>query len=269
MYGKMTGGKLDPQVLTADQVAQRLQPLGLWAAGNVVTTRTAETTRTVLSGNSYASWADLQRLASTYGWSVTDAGTYSLATDPATIRTQTCDTLPTYYDHGFTDAWGMYDYPSGQYNPTAGPIINACFVYARVYGKTLNTGPNVPAPYSIRAESLDGGNCNVGRSAVHNGPQAQLRQPSHHHLAPVAGCQPVGARAGLPSCDRLPAAEWDGAGLGLHQPRLAVPLVDPGGVLLRRRLLQRRPGGHGQLERQCQRGNAGAGGAGLGSRQPQ
>jgi hypothetical protein len=61
MYGKMTGGKLDPQVLTLDQVAPTLQSMGLWAAGNVVVTRTAETTRTVHSGNSYASWADWQR----------------------------------------------------------------------------------------------------------------------------------------------------------------------------------------------------------------
>ena len=67
MYGKMTGGRLDPQVLNAEQVAQRLQPLGLWAAGNVVTTRTAETTRIVHGGNSYASWADWQRLRSSHG----------------------------------------------------------------------------------------------------------------------------------------------------------------------------------------------------------
>ena len=51
MYGKMTGGRLDPQVLTIDQVAPTLQPMGLWAAGNVIA-RTAETTRTVVSGNS-------------------------------------------------------------------------------------------------------------------------------------------------------------------------------------------------------------------------
>jgi hypothetical protein len=161
MYGKMTAGKLDPQVLTADQVAQQLQPIGLWAAGNVITTRTAETTRTVTGGNSYASWADWQRLASTYSWSVTDAGTYSLGSDPATIYNQTCGTLQVFYDHGFTDAWGMYDYPSGRYNATAAPIINSCFAYARIYGSKLNTGPDVPPPYSIRAESLDGGNCNV------------------------------------------------------------------------------------------------------------
>jgi hypothetical protein len=161
MYGKMTGGRLDPQVLTADQVAQRLQPLGLWAAGNVITTRTAETTRIVHGGNSYASWADWQRLRSSYGWRVIDAGTYSLGSDPATIRTQTCGTLQSFYEHGFADAWGMYAYPSGQYNATAAPIINSCFAYARIYGSRLNTGPNIPAPYSIRAESLDGGNCNL------------------------------------------------------------------------------------------------------------
>jgi hypothetical protein len=161
MYGKMTGGKLDPQVLTADQVAQRLQPLGLWAAGNVIVTRTAETTRTVVSGNAYASWADWQRLASSYGWHVIDAGTYALGSDPATIGAQTCGTLQSFDEHGFTDAWGMYAYPSGQYNAAAAPIINSCFAYARIYGSRLNTGPIIPAPYSIRAESLDGGNCNV------------------------------------------------------------------------------------------------------------
>ncbi len=36
-----------------------------------------------------------------------------------------------------------------------------CFTYARVYGGSLNTGPTIPAPSSIRAESLDGGNCNL------------------------------------------------------------------------------------------------------------
>lgn len=168
MYGKVTGGKLDPQVLTADQVAEGLQPMGLWAAGNVIVTRTAETSRTVVSGNSYASWADWQRLASTYGWSVTNAGTYSLGSDPDTIHAQTCGTLPTFYDHGFTDAWGMYDYPSGRYTATAAPIINSCFAYARIYGSKLNTGPNIPAPYSIRAESLDGGNCNVAGQQCSN-----------------------------------------------------------------------------------------------------
>jgi hypothetical protein len=161
MYGKMTGGRLDPQVLTIDQVAPTLQSMGLWAAGNVIVTRTAETTRTIHGGNSYASWADWQRLASSYGWHVIDAGTYSLGSDPATIRAQTCGTLPSFYDHGFTDAWGMYAYPSGRYNATAAPIINSCFAYARIYGGILNTGPNIPAPYSIRAESLDGGNCNL------------------------------------------------------------------------------------------------------------
>jgi hypothetical protein len=161
MYGRMTAGKLDPQVLTADQVANKLQPMQLWAAGNVITTRTAETTRMVVGGNSYASWADWKRLVSTYHWHVIDAGTYSLGSDPATIRSQTCDTLQTFYNHGFTDAWGMYAYPGGRYNATAAPIINSCFAYARIYGSTANTGPNIPAPYSIRAESLDGGNCNV------------------------------------------------------------------------------------------------------------
>src|SRR5687768_7614917 len=165
MYGKMTGGRLDPQVLTLDQVAPTLQSMGLWAAGNVVVTRTAETTRTVHGGNSYASWADWQRFASSYGWHVIDAGTHSLGSDQETIYDQTCGTLQSFYDHGFTDAWGMYAYPSGQYNATAAPIINSCFAYARIYGSKLNTGPNIPAPYSIRAESLDGGNCNVtGRS---------------------------------------------------------------------------------------------------------
>jgi hypothetical protein len=161
MYGKMTAGRLDPQVLTADQVAERLQLMGLWAAGNVIVTRTAETTRTVIGGNSYASWNDWRRLADTYGWHVISAGTYSLGSDPATIRNQTCDTLPVFYDHGFTDAWGMYAYPGGRYNATAAPIINSCFAYARIYGSRVNTGPNVPSPYSIRAMSLDGGNCNV------------------------------------------------------------------------------------------------------------
>ena len=168
MYGKMTGGRLDPQVLNADQVAQRLQPLGLWAAGNVITTRTAETTRIVHGGNSYASWADWQRLRSSHGWQVIDAGTYSLGSDPATIRTQTCDTLQTFYDYGFIDAWGMYAYPAGQYKAAAAPVINSCFAYARVYGGALNTGPNIPAPYSIRAESLDGGNCNAAGQPCSN-----------------------------------------------------------------------------------------------------
>ena len=65
------------------------------------------------------------------------------------------------YAHGFAEAWGMYAYPSGQYNATAAPIINSCFAYACVDGGSLNTGPAIPAPYSIRAESLDGGNCNL------------------------------------------------------------------------------------------------------------
>jgi hypothetical protein len=161
MYGKMTAGKLDPQVLTADQVAVRLQPLGLWAVGNVIVTRTAETSRTVVGGNSYASWSDWRRLADTYRWGVISAGTYSLGSDPSTIRSQTCGTLPVFYNHGFTDAWGMYAYPGGRYNATAAPIISSCFAYARIYGSRINTGPNVPAPYNIRAMSLDGGNCNV------------------------------------------------------------------------------------------------------------
>jgi len=114
-------------------------------------------------------------LAGTYGWHVTDAGTYSLGSDPATIRSQTCDTLGVFYDHGFTDAWGMYDYPSGQYNATAAPIINSCFAYARIYGSKLNTGPTIPAPYSIRAESLDGGNCNLAGQPCSTIFQAQLQ----------------------------------------------------------------------------------------------
>jgi opacity protein-like surface antigen len=161
MYGKMTGGELDPQVLTADQVAERLQRRGLWAAGNVIVTRTEETTRTVLGGNAYASWADWRRLAETYRWRVVNAGTYELGTDPATIRSQTCGTLPVFYDHGFTRPWGIYAYPGGQYNAAAAPIINSCFAYARTYGSEINTGPDIPEPYSIRAMSLDGGNCNV------------------------------------------------------------------------------------------------------------
>ena len=62
----------------------------------------------------------------------------------------------------------MYAYPSGRYNATAAPIINSCFAYARIYGGSLNTGPNIPAPYSIRAESLDGGNCNVAGQRCSN-----------------------------------------------------------------------------------------------------
>ncbi|MDQ4028503.1 MAG: hypothetical protein M3214_10720 [Actinomycetota bacterium] len=161
MYGKMTSGELDPQVLTADQVAERLQRRKLWAVGNVIVTRTAESTRTVLGGNSYASWSDWSRLAEIYRWRVISAGTYSLGSDPATIRTETCDTLPVFYEHGFKRAWGMYAYPGGRYNATAAPIIRSCFSYARIYGSQINTGPDVPEPYNIYAMSLDGGNCNV------------------------------------------------------------------------------------------------------------
>jgi hypothetical protein len=152
-----------PGAVDLFQVAKDLQARGLTATPVITTSQQAETTRKCGTlGQLYASWQDLMNLHTTYGWEDVSRGVRALNLTNATpdqVKAETCGSLPTFTQHGFLQAWGLYSYAANTGRTDANQaIVDTCFAFGRQYAAQTNALP-VPSPYWFKVQSVNGGHC--------------------------------------------------------------------------------------------------------------
>ncbi|MDP9298511.1 MAG: hypothetical protein M3O98_07580 [Actinomycetota bacterium] len=155
-----------PGAVALDRVASDMGTRSLVGTGTVILDRTKETGFTCV-GSFYLSpgWYSLAWLRDTYGWSVishsksyTDMTTLSHEQQTA----ESCGTLPTFENHGFARAWGMFAYPNDRYTTQIQTdIVSNCFAFGRRYGSQIDSSSTIAAPWFASVDSVNGGSCNV------------------------------------------------------------------------------------------------------------
>ena len=146
MIGSVSNCTLRPGAVSLFATADLLRARGIAATSNA----TIDQIGTCAGGNRYATWAQLAALRDSYGWTLTSRGKTSriLSTlSPAEQFDETCGSLQSFVDHGFTRAWGMYGYPGGEpvLSVQNGPVKD-CFAYGRDYEPASNSYP-LGSPY--------------------------------------------------------------------------------------------------------------------------
>jgi hypothetical protein len=177
-----------PGAVPLDQVASDMGTRGLTGTGTVILDRTKETGFTCV-GSYYLSpgWDSLAWLRDTYGWSVishsksyTDMTTLS----PQQQSAESCGTIPTFQDHGFPRAWGMFAYPNDRYTTQIQTdVISKCFAFGRRYGSQIDSSSTVAAPWFADVDSVNGGSCNRSGSPCYRVKGAVRRYRSPASLA--------------------------------------------------------------------------------------
>ncbi len=164
-YGAECNSYTPGKTKTLFDAAAFLKSKGIHGVGGVVTDRTGDAANSCDSITKYPTWTDLAQLRDEFGMVfVSQSKTYTgmrEATTEEQFRRESCDTLPTFEQHGHYDAWGMFAYPSGQQNPDSFGVINSCFSFLRRYGQPP-TGryDAAKAPHVARTLSVAGGACN-------------------------------------------------------------------------------------------------------------
>lgn len=158
----VTGSSCTPVAnsVTIWKVAQDLAARGHSATEAISPASVLESTERCGGGDLTLSWNDLASLRSSYGWDATPRGNASDA--GATLeqqRADSCDLLPTFYSHGYPNAWSMYSYNGGGYvDQMQIDVVSGCFAFGRAYRIVANTLP-IPSPYTAKIFSINGGNC--------------------------------------------------------------------------------------------------------------
>ena len=152
-------------VRTLEQDAKDLKAYGLRGVGGIVVNRTSDT-RTCERGVTNATWADLARLQTAYGWSfVSQSMNYTrmttLTTD-AQRYAETGATLAPLAARGHTQAWGAFFYPDDEQDLPAQQMVTKYFAFGRLY--TLVPAFNTKAkatvfPYTALVYTPLGGRC--------------------------------------------------------------------------------------------------------------
>jgi hypothetical protein len=146
--------------VTIWKVAQDLAARGHSATEAISPASVLESTERCGGGDLTLSWNDLASLRSSYGWDAAPRG--NTADAGATLQQQradSCDLLPTFYNHGYPNAWSMYSYNGGGYvDQMQIDVVSGCFAFGRAYRIVGNTLP-VPSPYTAKVFSINGGNC--------------------------------------------------------------------------------------------------------------
>lgn len=155
-----------PGAVNLGQAVQWLASQGVPAVGGVVTGYTNESTPNCTQKYiTYPSWQDLQQLHTQYGFEVvSQSATYNnwlQATTDSAITAESCDTLPIFQAHGFTRAWGMFNYPNNQATAAQQKIVTTCFSFGRKYGtKITSQAQALVYPHTLKTLSVISGNCN-------------------------------------------------------------------------------------------------------------
>jgi hypothetical protein len=153
-----------PGALTLGWVASHLHRAGLPISTTVVLDRTADSKP--LCWSSYAmqaTWVQLRKLRKDYGTSV-ESGSRSYANmvrlSPTRQWRESCGTLKTFNDEGFTRAWGLFAYPNNRWTTRIQRnVVSRCFSYGRTYKGGRNRRQDLTSPWFQRTVSIGGGAC--------------------------------------------------------------------------------------------------------------
>jgi hypothetical protein len=170
LLGRTQAGQCDTSVETVpvESVLAELAQRGYGATGSVVLSRTHGTQETCVQGLRYPSWATLARWHDQYGFEAVSAGNYQNMTSltPEQQRAESCGSLPTFTQHGFTRAWGLFAYPGNQLtSQIQADVVSTCFAFGRVYGAKVNQHATMGAPWFAYTLSVNGGACNDSTSS--------------------------------------------------------------------------------------------------------
>jgi hypothetical protein len=191
----------DTNALTLAQIATNMKAIrsDAFGVGNVVIAYTANNGLTCAGSLAalalkhpdyklHPGWADtspgsndsLSYLSTSEGWHFVSAGRdYAPMADmngdlnprhqlsPSYATIQSCDTVTTFANHGYTRVWGLFAYPGNVWDVTypstegggtvQGRIVSTCFSYGRKYGGGVNNRSALTAPYFQSTLSLKGG----------------------------------------------------------------------------------------------------------------
>ena len=146
-----------------DQVAQDLRSRGLTATGVVVVGRTQTASRLCYAGSLYPTWADIDTLRDTYGWSFNSDGmTHNDITAMTTAQQyeESCGSLAYLAENGMTTADAFYAYGDNlRTTAIQTNTVSQCFDYARTYSGGANNRTTLIAPYFQKTNSMLGGAC--------------------------------------------------------------------------------------------------------------
>jgi len=158
--------------ITLDRVAADLHNRGGVGTGSVVTSRVLESSMRCTHNAVYPSWEILERLHADYGWeSTSHSATYPNMTllGRSEQFAESCDTLPTFVNHGFFRAWGLFSYPNDQRSTDIqSNVVSSCFAYGRRYGRSPNAFATMAAPWWANVRSVNGGKCNDPAAACYS-----------------------------------------------------------------------------------------------------
>ncbi|MGH8909226.1 MAG: hypothetical protein ACRD0K_22710 [Egibacteraceae bacterium] len=165
LLGRTQVGWCDASIDTvpAESVLAELGRRGHVATGSVVLGRTDDTQDTCFRSLRYPSWATLVSWRHKYGFEAVSAGNYQIMTQLTVEqqRAESCGSLPTFAQHGFERAWGLFAYPGNQLTPQIqADVVSTCFAYGRRYGARINQRAELAAPWFAYARDIVGGACN-------------------------------------------------------------------------------------------------------------
>jgi hypothetical protein len=153
-----------PGAMTLQQVAADLYDRGGIGAGSVVTSWLRESTTRCTRSVIYPSWDTLESLHTDYGWeSVSHSATHRNMTTltHSQQEAESCGTLPTFVNHGFTRAWGMFAYPNNKRSVAIQTdVVSTCFAFGRRYSPSANRIGTTSAPWWGKVKPVNGGRCN-------------------------------------------------------------------------------------------------------------
>jgi hypothetical protein len=150
------GSTVTGSSVTLEDVASsmRSRDARLFGVGNVVVGRTRDDTRACVGAVEHASWADLARLRSSYGWRfnsaghayrdlsrvtdwsspVADTGSGEVGPPAPTMRANVCGSIDALAAHGHPEARGMFAYPNDQYSDRLQrDLVRSCYSFGRTY----------------------------------------------------------------------------------------------------------------------------------------
>jgi Polysaccharide deacetylase len=158
--------------ITLQQIASDLHDRGGIGTGSVVTSWIRESSIHCTRAALYPSWDMLQQLHRDYGWeSTSHSATHPNMTQLTRSQqiAQSCGTLPTFVNHGFNRAWGMFSYPNNKRSSEIqADVVSTCFAFGRKYSPSRNTTGTMTAPWWAKVKSVNGGKCNDSAAACYS-----------------------------------------------------------------------------------------------------
>jgi len=164
--------QIAPGAVRLATTAKFLSGLGLRATAPVTLSEIGETSPTCSSKVLYATWTELRSLRDSYGWDVVPRGKSNSTIVGETgqrLMDDTCNILPTFYNHGFPDAWGLFAYPQNRSDSTDQQTVETCYSFGRKYsGVGYTNKMPLSSPYWQRTLSVNGGLCNDSTLSCYN-----------------------------------------------------------------------------------------------------